>query len=291
MNKNEISDNVVKRVNTVRIRTWTLTLAIITALVLYFLVNVIMKQSIDVVDFVFMATIQILTHCLYFPDGDLFGQKDNAFIKNKEAYNLKAEQIIEQKMQGKLREYCKVEFEQRKERYKNAMLSYLDITQEEYDLLKTKSEEEILSLDKFEYVSNGQTRVLVFNKSRRKGLHKLLFKPIPVTMNEPELIMSGIENNRNLAIRDESISYKVREYIKKFIMAIIFGAFLAYIGYTIKDGVSFADIVKIVTDLVTLMSTAVMSFSSGENCSRVYKKNFYLNLSNFIDGFMEWNGR
>ena len=291
MNREDISKGAIQRVSTIRLRTWTLTIVIAITLVLYFLVNVITKQKIDIIDFIFMATIQILAHCLYFPDGDLYGQKDEGFIKNKAAYNDKAEKITENHLQSKLREYCKVEYERRKERYIETELGCLNITSTEFELLKQKTEKEILSLDKFEYVNNGESKAICFNKKRRKRLYRLLFEPVPVAENDPETIMSALEQNHNKAIRDESIGYKTKEYVKKFLIAVIFGAFLAYIGYTLKDGITFADIVKIVTDLATLLSTAVMSFSSGETCSRVYKKNFYINLSNFIDGFMEWNGK
>ena len=290
MNKNDISENVIQRISTVRVRTWTLTLAIVLALVLYFLVNVITKQTMDFIDFVFMTIIQILAHCLYFPDGEIYGQSDKGYIANKQAYNDKAEKIVDNKQQGKLREYCVVEYERRRERYINNELSYLSITQEEFDLLKSKTEKEILELEKFEYKVGDKVNTICFNKKRRKRLYNLLFNPIPVEANSPELIMSALEQNHNLAIKDESKRYKTREYVKKFLMATLLGAFLAYIGYTLKDGIDFTDIVKIVTDLTTLMSTAVMSFSSGENCSRIYKKNFYINLSSFIDGFNEWNG-
>ena len=37
-------------VATIRIRTWTLTLAVIIALVFYFLMNVILRQSFDFID-------------------------------------------------------------------------------------------------------------------------------------------------------------------------------------------------------------------------------------------------
>ena len=290
MNKDDIQKGVIQRVSTVRVRTWTLTLMISIALVLYFLVNVITKQKMDWIDFVFMATIQILIHCLYFPDGDLYGQKDEGYIKNKAAYNEKAEKITDNHLQAKLREYCKVEYERRRDRYIETELSYLNITPKEYEMLKQKTEKEIKELEKFEYQDGEEMKAVCFNKSRRKRLYRLLFEPIPVAPNEPETITSALEQNHNSAIRDGSIGYRTREYVKRFLMATIFGAFLAYIGYTLKDGISFADIVKIVVDLSTLMSTAVMSFSSGETCSKVYKKNFYINLSNFIDGFMEWNG-
>jgi hypothetical protein len=41
--------------------------------------------------------------------------------------------------------------------------------------------------------------------------------------------------------------------------------------------------------LTAFFSTAVLGFSSGENCSKIYKSRFYVDLVNFIDGFNEWD--
>ena len=99
-----------QRVETIRLRTWTLTLAILITLALYLLVNVTTKQSINWVDFVILCVMQIVVHSLYFPDGDLFGQKDSAFINNKTAYNNKASLVNENKEIASLRKYCDFEF-------------------------------------------------------------------------------------------------------------------------------------------------------------------------------------
>lgn len=281
------------RVGTIRLRTWTLTLAILISLAIYILVNVTTRQSINWVDFALLCTMQIIVHSLYFPDGDLFGQKDNAFISNKNAYNQKASDINENKEIANLRKYCDFEYEERKERYILNQCSIIGITLEELEVLKQKPEKEILKIEKFETkeIVDGEEkgRLIFFSKHKRKILYNLIFKTIPVEKNSPETIMSAVENNGNKAIRDGSISYKAHSYIRKIFTAVIIGGFFAYIGYTLRDGFGFAQVVQICMYITTLFTTAVMAFTSGETCSKVHKSHFYLDLANFIDGFNEWN--
>lgn len=295
MNENEFVSSAKQRVQTVRLRTWTLTLAILISLALYILVNVTTKQSINWVDFALLCTMQIIVHSMYFPDGDLFGQKDNAFISNKTAYNQKASDINERKEIASLREYCNYEFEERKERYVANQCGLIGITLDELAILKQKPEKEILQMEKFETseIVGGKekSRLIFFSKKKRKILYDLIFKPLPVEKNHPETIMSAVENNGNKAIRDGSISYKAHSYIRKILTAIVVGGIFAYIGYTIRDGFGFAEIVQICMYITTLFTTAVMAFTSGETCSKVHKSHFYLDLANFIDGFNEWNSK
>lgn len=292
-NENRPTNAVTSRMVTIRIRTWTLTLAIIIALMLYLLVNVTTKQAINWIDFLLLCTVQIIVHSLYFPDGDLFGQKDTAFISNKSAYNEKATDINQNKEIAQLRKYCKYEFEQRKQRYILNVLGEIGITEEEYVQLKQKTEKEIKEMKTFETkeIINGEEkgRLIVFSKHKNKLLLNLLFKPLPVEENHPETIMSAVENDGNRAIKDGSISYKAHSYIRKILMAVVVGGIFAYIGYTVRDGFGWTEIVSICMCLTTLFTTAVMAFTSGETCSKVHKSHFYLDLANFIDGFKEWN--
>lgn len=284
-----------QRVETIRLRTWTLTLAILISLALYLLVNVTTKQSINWIDFVLLCTMQIIVHSLYFPDGDLFGQKDTAFINNKSAYNEKASEINEKKEIANLRKYCNYEFEERKQRYIQNQCGLIGITLEELELLKQHDEKYILELQSFETkeIVNGEekSRLIFFSKHKRKILYNLIFKPLPVEKNYPETIMSAVENNGNKAIKDGSISYKAQSYIRKILTAVVVGGIFAYIGYTLRDGFGFAQVVQICMYITTLFTTAVMAFTSGETCSKVHKSHFYLDLANFIDGFNEWNSK
>lgn len=298
MAENKYSSLIKDRASTVRLRTWTLTLAIIVTLVFYFIVQVSTKQTINPVDFVFLCIVQIVTHCLYFPDGDLFGQKNQAFISNKSAYNEKASAINQQKKIARLRKYCQVEFEERKQRYILNECGAIDITLEELAILKQLNEKEIKTLKKYEFKYNlkkedgtieESSKLVFFSRIKRKKLYNLIFRALPVEPNHPETIMSAVENNGAKAIRDGSIAYKTQSYIRKILTAVVIGGIFAYIGYTVRDGIGIAEIVQILMYLTSLFSTAVLSFSSGETCSKVYKSRFYVELVNFIDGFNEWD--
>lgn len=282
-------DEVKHKVISVRLRTWTLTLSIIVCLVFYFLVTLSTKQAINPIDFVFLCLVQILTHCLYFPDGDLYGQKDPAYISNKGSYNLSANKISQNKQMEKLRKYCKVEFEERKERYILNECSKIGITFAEFEILQQIEEDElkIIKSHTFQKV-DGTTYKKIFPKKKRQRLYNLICHELPVEPNQPETIMSAVENNGNRAIRDGSVAYRRSTYIRKFLTAILLGGIFAYIGYTVRDGIGLAEIVNILMYLTTIFSTAVMSFSAGETCSKVHKSHFYVDLVNFIDGFNEW---
>lgn len=280
----EVVSGAKNRVKTIRLRTWTLTCAILITLALYLLVNLTTKQSINWIDFAITCAMQIVIHSTYFPDGDLYGQKDAAYIANKQAYNKKATKINEDKNIAKLREFCEWEFEERKQRYVLNQLGLLNITLEELEKLKEKSEREIKHLESFEH----DGKLMFFSKHKRKILYNLIFKPLPIQKNHPETIMSAVENNGSSAIRDGSVSYKAQAFIKKILMAVVVGGFFAYVGYTLRDGFGFVQVVQICMYTTTLFTTAVMAFTSGENCSRVHKSHFYLDLANFIDAFEEW---
>lgn len=292
--ENKYLNATKNRLVTVRLRTWTLTLSIIVTLIFYIMVNVTTRQAINWIDFILLCSVQIIIHSLYFPDGDLFGQKDKAFISNKTAYNEKATEINQNKQISKLRQYCKVEYEERKKRYILNVIGEIGITEAEFDLFKSKSEKDIKELTTFETKegsTDGTTHLIYFSKHKKKLLSNLLFKPLPVEQNHPETIMSAVENDGNKAIRDGSISYKTQAYIRKIFLAIVVGGIFAYIGYTLRDGFGWAEVVSMCMYLTTMFTTAVMAFTSGETCSRVYKSHFYLDLSNFIDCFNEWNDK
>lgn len=281
------------RMSTIRLRTWTLTLVIFATIILYLIVNVTTNQAIDWIDFAFLCVLQILIHTLYFPDGNIYGQKDIAFINNKNSYNLKASNINDTSRIASLREYCKIEYAERKEAYIAGVLGEIGITEKEFELFKTKTQKQIKSIETFEATDtiNGETkkRIIVFSKHKRKLLYNLLFKPLPVEENYPETIMSAVENAGNHAIKDGSITYKTKSYVRKFLTAILIGGALAYIGYKVKDGFGWEEVVSLAMYITTMLTSAVMAFSSGETCAKVYKSRFYLELANFIDRFNEWD--
>lgn len=289
---NNYIDGAKSRASVVRLRTWTLTLAILVCLGFYLVVSVTTKQAISWIDFALLSIMQIVVYSIYFPDGDLYGQRSPRYLSNKKAYNEKAADINKNKQISQLREYCKYEFEERKKAHILNQCGILGITLEELDTLKQKTEDEIEKIESIvvKYLENGEERekIVTFSKKKKKILKKLLFEPIPVEENHPETIMSAVENKRNKAIRDGSVSYKTLSYVKKVIKAVVIGGIFAYIGYKAKDGFGIAEIVTMCMYVTTMFSTAVMAYAAGENCSKVYKATFYLELANFIDGFTEW---
>lgn len=294
-NENKYVSAAKSRITTIRTRTWTLSLSLVIALIFYLIVNVSTKQAINLIDFVLSCTMQIIVHSLYFPDGEIFGQKDNAYINNKTAYNDKATDINQNKEFAQLRKYCKIEYEERKERHFLNTIGKIGITEKEYKDLSQKTKKEIKELKTYETkeIVDGEekSRLIVFSKHKKRLLLNLLFAPSPVEENHPETIISAVENDRNKAIKDGSIPYKKHSYRRKILIAIVVGGIFAYIGYTVRDGFGWAEIVSICMYLTTLLTTAVTAFTSGENCSKVHKSHFYLELANFIDGFNEWNSR
>lgn len=280
----------IKKYAVIRVQTLIATLSIILSLVFYFLVKVGRAEEFDWIEFAMVSIVQITIYYIYFPDGDLSGQKNPTFIANRENYNDKANKINENGQIGKLRDYCKYEYELRKERYVINVLGNIGITQEEFDVLKQKNERFIKNLKSYEFKKNGEkSKLIFFSKEKRKQLYNLIFKKLPVEQNFVETIMSATENNGTRALKDGSGKYKKFSFCKKIFQAVVIGGILSYITYTTKDGIGLAEIASIFTYLTTIVCNAVLAFNAGEKCSKVYKNQFYVNLTNFIDEFNEWN--
>lgn len=291
--ENKYINDTKSRIINIRARTWTLTLSLVVSLVFYLIVNVSTKQAINWIDFVLLCTMQIIVHSLYFPEGELFGQKDKAYISNKTAYNDKATDINQNKEFAQLRKYCKIEYEERQERHFLNTIGKIGITEKEYKDLSQKTKKEIKALKTYETkeIVNGEekSRLIVFSKHKKRLLLDLLFAPSPVEENYPETIISAVENDGRKGIKDNSIPYKKHSYTRKILLAVVVGGTFAYIGYTVRAGVGWAEIFSICMYLTILLTAAVTAFTSGETCYKVHKSHFYLELANFIDGFNEWN--
>ena len=286
---NKVGEKVAPRALAVRTRTWTFTITILIALAFYIAVNVTTRQAINWVDFVLLCVMQVTIHGMYFPDGDLYGQKDKSYIANKQAYGDRADGIIQGGKAELLREYCDYEFEQRKDRYIKNQCAMIGITPAELEeLKKDNTAEQIKAMKKYEFVREQKTYCVHFSKKKRKILYHLIFSPLPVQKNNSETITSAVENDGSKSIRDGSAVYKKWDWIKFVVKMFVLGLTLSYIGYTLRDGFGFAQVVQIFMYITTMLGTAVTAFTSGETCSRVYKSRFYLELSNFIDGFNEW---
>ena len=289
METQDIKRQVTKRFTSIRFRTLAFTITIISTLVVYFFIQATFKEAINWVDLIFLIVIQILTHFLYFPDGELFGAKDEIFVGNRKTYNEQAREITAKRKFDRLREFCKVEYEQRKERYLLNECAFIGITLQQLEIFKEYTEKQIKEIETFEYEKDGEKRLIIFNKHKRKKLYNLLFKPLPIEENKPETIMSGIENNGYSAIHDTSVSYTKKSYVSKILSTLVVSVLLAYIGVTARDGITVAEVFKIFMYAFTLISTAITSFISGEKATRVHKNNFYLQLSTFIDEFICWD--
>lgn len=293
MGGNELKENVKQRVTTLRLRTYVLTLSILVCLIFWLFVNITTKQAMSWVDFVLLCAIQILIYASYFPDGEIYGANDATYKNNKSIYNLKATEINNKHQIHLLREYCKVDFERRIKIYIENECGMLGITTFELDQLRELEEKEVRKLKSFTFkytTASGEIeeKIFKFSSHKRKKLYNLLFKPLPIEENHPETIMSAIENDGHKAIRDTSITYKFRSFLRKIIKAVCFGGVLAYIGFGARDGIGIEEIARICVYLATIIINAVMAYTAGETCTKVYKNRFYVDLAIFIDGFNEW---
>ncbi len=288
---NNDKQEIKNRFEIIRFRTLFLTATILITLIFFFLVNIGKSEKFDVIEFILICIVQLLIYYIYFPDGDLFGQTNAVYILNKQAYNEKATLINQSGQINKLREYCVVEYEERKKRYIKNYLGYIGITEEEFEILKQKDEKFIKNLKSYEFKNGERSKLVFFNKLKRKNLYNLVYKKIPVEQNFPETIMSATENYESSCIKDGSSRYKKLTFFNKFLKVIMIGAILAYISYTFKDGIGISEITQILTYLTAIISNAIMSFNAGEKCSKVYKNQFYVELSNFIDEFNEYTKR
>lgn len=276
-------ENLKDKLSTVRVRTWSLTASIIVAIVLYMFVQVTWQTEINIIDFILLACIQVTTHIIYFPDGEISGGKDNVYIGNKTAYNTKATAINENKQVRELRDYCDYEYELRRSEYIKNECGAIGIDLTELEKLRELPITEIKKLTQIEL----DGKLFFFDKHKRKRLIKLLHGTLPIERNNAETILSAIEQDYGKAIRDNSIRYKAKSHIRKIILAFGVGLFLAYIGYTSRE-FGLYEITRAFICLVSMFTNAVTSYTQGETCIKVHKNNYYLQLSNFIDGFNAW---
>lgn len=280
MEKEEIKG----RVTSMRLRTTILTLTMVVCIIFYCLMQWFFTGKIDLITLFIVGALQILTHFAYFNEGTVYGEKDPIFQSNKLAYNQKATKINDNQEFGKLREYCQYEFEERKKRYIQSEFAKIGINQEEFDVLKQKSQKEIKRLKSHEW--NG--RIIYFTRTRKKLLYNLIFKPLPVKQNEPEFIMSAINVNLTDKIKDNSVGFANFQHIRKILKATVLAVFFSYVGFTFKN-FSYTNIIEMIFYLVAVFLTAIASYSYGERCTKIYKNNLYIQLNNFIDEFNEWN--
>lgn len=302
MDKEGVKQNIKSRVASVRLRAVMLTAGIIMGLILYIFVNLITKQAMSWIDFCLLVVLQYLVYVTYFPEGELFGTRDETYIRNHDAYNEKATKVNEEQKIHKLREFCKVDYQRRLQTYVENECGALGITLKELEQLKALKEEEFKQIKKEkrysfkeEVVVDGKKEIkeklMLISKHKYKRLYNLIFKPLPVQENHAETIMSAVENNGNGKITDYSKDYKGKRLLLKAVQVILTAVILAYIGYQARDGVGLEEIFRMFMYLFTIVANATTAYTTGETCTKVYKNRFYIDLCNFIDEFREWEAK
>ena len=286
-------DGAKHRLQAVRLRTWIVTFTILISLAFWIVLSVTTRDTISWIDFIMLCIVQTLGHFAYFPDGEAFGQTDKRYVANKENYNRLATQINNDDKYYRLRDYCAYEFEERKAQYVNTMLGYIGITEKEFEEIKLMTTKEIKELKEFEITEkvkgDEQKRIVHFNKYKRRILHDLIFKPLPVQRNEADTIVSGKDVDITERVQDHSEPEKKKTHGAKIAKIILVGLLLAYITWNIRDGFGLGDVARLITYTGSLLITAIMSFTSGERIQKIYKTDFYVELSQFIEKFYEWD--
>lgn len=272
----------------IRIRTITLTMLVIAVLALYLLVQTYFRDEISWIDFIILTAVTIIIHFVYFPDGELNGQRDNRYIVNNQAYNDKAELINAKRQIFNLNQYCKVDFEIRKKSYIETNCGYLGITPEILEYFKDNYSYKDVKKNDYLYTDITETKKYFLSRYKRKHLIKLLFKELPIGYNYPDTILSAKETDSSKAIVDESVKFKYITNTTKIITAILLGLVLAYIGLSKKDEFTIADLAKMIMYITSIVSTAVFSYSAGEKSMKIFKCDFYIALCNFIERFFVW---
>lgn len=292
MAQGELKGKIGDRFKAVRFRTYVLTVIIVTVLVFYYMVNVATRASIAWIDFILLCIVQLLAHFIYYPDGKIYGQKDEVFIANRTAYNERAKQVNTEDKHESLREFCEWEYKERKRQYILTECGYIGISERELEALKKKDKKELKHIEEFKWTEKvgdqDVEKIVKFSRSKRKLLYDLIYKPIPVEKNNDSTIMTAVENNKSKKITDESKPYDRRAHIRKFLWTLLIGAVMAYVIYTVRDNFGLAEFVQILLCVFSLVATAVTSYTSGEQSTRVYKSTFYLELANFLEEFLEW---
>lgn len=292
-NVKDYADGVKDRAVSLRLRTLILTGLILVMLILYCIVQIVLNQKINVVDMIIIGIIQVLTFSAYYPDGQNFGTSNTVFVANKKAYNEKANYVNNHQLQEKLGEYCEYEYEKRKKEWYENQCGILGISLDELDKIKQSyTEEEIKRLESIttKRIIKGEEQEVVihFGKKQRKRLHSVIFNPCPVEKNEAKAILSACEIKREKRIMDGSLA-NTSANIKVFILrAAMMMVFIGYIGYALRDGFSFANIMQFGMFFGTMIGTAVTAYTQGETNTKVYKNRYYVELDNFLAGFFEW---
>lgn len=291
---NEYADGVKDRAISLRLRTLILTGMIILMLILYCIVQIVLNQRINVVDMIIIGIIQILSFSSYYPEGQNYGTGNKIFIANKKAYNEKANFVNNNQLQERLGEYCEYDYEKRKKEWYENQCGILGISLDELDKIKQSyTEDEVKKLESIKTIRkiNGKDEEVVihFGRKHRKRLHNIIFNPCPVEKNEAKAILSACEVKQEKRIIDGSLT-NTSNNVKVFILrAAMMMVFVGYLGYMLREGFSFANIMQFFMFFGTMVGTAVTAYTQGETNIRTYKNRYYVELDGFLAGFFEWN--
>lgn len=282
----EIKGTKIKYKNTIiRIPTILFSVLMVGTLAIYFLVNVSFGSTLDVANFILLATMEVATFYLYYPDGQLKGQNSERYLNNKMVYNTKASKVNAKRQVKNLQAYCVVEYKERIKEHIETELGCCDLDYNDYMYLKSHiSEKELKKAKELEI----EGRMIYLDRSKKKRLIQLLFRKMPVSANNSRTILSAVETNSQAAISDKSKKDKV---LSQFRMAVKVASIAFFSGYTLitnRDGITLNTIAQLVLDLFAIFLVAITSYIQGENNQKQYKANFYMDLSIFLDNFYEW---
>lgn len=278
------AEGAKSRIKIIRVRTWALTLTTLALLVLYIFVTLSIKSKIDWIDFAITVAIQLSTHFAYFPDGERYGETDPLFVKARKLYNANANHISAQNAVDDLRDYCEIEYQERKARYVSDTCGACGISVDEFRAISALSVKELRKIKSFEF--NGKT--IYFTRKRRAVILKLAYGNCPVKPNSPDMILSAVDRNYADNIRDDQKVYRGATHAIKIFRYLILGGVIAYINYNTRDGITFAAVVKSAVFIGSMIASAVSAYISGERSTREYKKEFYIELYVFISRFFSW---
>jgi len=294
-------DAMKERAGGVRFRAWSLSLIIVVALIFYLLVNVVFNQTINIVDIVIITLLQFAAMTIWFPEGVRWGERNKIFQANRKAYNRRATIVALHQKTSKLREFCVIDFEERKQKFIEKTLGRIGIDVAEFELLRRMEKHHFeikrrtlwqvlkgIPKPKAEAVEIAKGQTILLNDVQKAVLYRLIFKEIKIEKNNPDTIMSGLEIDEAHAIKNAEATYKRKVFVLRIIQSFVIGIVLAYIGYTLRDGIGLVEIVRIISYVLALLFAIVLAFTQGEESIKTHKNSFMLQLVNFLDRFFEY---
>jgi hypothetical protein len=280
----EIKGQIKERGRYVGFTAWLTTSSLSIAVILLVFLGIGQGKGLDLVFFLLMFLVQGIMTATWLPEGKKYGERNALFMEIQKAYNAKIDRIIEEELITNLGEYCNYDFGVRYRNYFTKMLGRVGLSYDVFEKVKN------LSVKNFivgEMVVGGDK--FTFNKIQIKTLKTLIFKPCPIQANSVETIMGGSENSEIYGIRDWSKFYEKRYLGVRGGFMIITAIITAFLGLKITEGVTMMMWIQAVLLLGGIVLSLTSAFLTGEKSKTVYKREFYIDATNFLDGFYEWN--